>query len=380
MYLSEGSSFRIDSKLYRWDELVVRIAHLSDSHLGCTMFQLIERREDVRKCFERAIDLAMRQDPDILAHTGDLFDSPDPVQEDMAHAAEILKSITDRVRIFVVEGNHDIPHIGRRAVGPIRTLEAAGVIYSTEGSTYRRHRLKIGTEKVDVHLFSWARMDEIVRRMYEIQPSEDITLLFSHDIPSDVEMIPSHFDYVGCGHNHSFYLDTQNNIGRPGSTCYVNWKREVYGEKKLIIVDVTQRGISYLCEPLKDVRAVRHYSGLDITGMGPEEAERHICRVFDKLSQTPLNRPIVIIEVEGTIDAETEKSINRTELINYGTRKLNALLVHIEPRWTCLGARPVKLTNPLDMRTSIEEYIVNTGGEDLEEIIQIYDQIMRGDE
>ncbi len=358
---------------------MVRVAHISDSHLGSSMFELIERRDDVRKCFERAIDLAMRHDPDLLVHTGDLFETPDPLQEDIAHAAEILKNIKDRVKVCVVEGNHDINHTARRGIGPVRTLEAAGLIYSTEGSSYKHHRFKIKGETADVHLISWTRVEEIVRRMSNIQPTDNVALLFSHTLPEDLDLVPSHFDYVGHGHNHSFYLDMNRDIGRPGSTCYVAWKREMNGEKRVIFVDVTVDGNTYEYEHLRDVRTIKHYGGLDITGMSAEEIEQHVRRVIDKLSQKTSDRPIVIIEVVGTIDSETERGIKRSELIDYCTQRLKALLLHIEPRWICLGPRPVKLNNPLDMRTSVEQYLVQTGREDVNEVIQMFDQVIGGE-
>ena len=68
---------------------MVRIAHISDSHLGSSLFQLIERREDARKCLRKAVDMAMRHSPDILVHTGDLFHTPFPMYDDPYMVEEI---------------------------------------------------------------------------------------------------------------------------------------------------------------------------------------------------------------------------------------------------------------------------------------------------
>ncbi|MGY5859225.1 MAG: metallophosphoesterase, partial [Candidatus Thorarchaeota archaeon] len=83
---------------------MVRIAHISDSHLGCSLFQLTERKEDARKCLKKAVDMAMRHSPDILVHTGDLYHTPLPQNDDRVFVIELLKELKDKVRVIILDG------------------------------------------------------------------------------------------------------------------------------------------------------------------------------------------------------------------------------------------------------------------------------------
>lgn len=76
---------------------MVRIAHISDSHLGSSMFQLVERREDARKCLEKTIELAMQKSPDIIVHTGDLFHESLPQNDDRNFVIKQFKKLKDKV-------------------------------------------------------------------------------------------------------------------------------------------------------------------------------------------------------------------------------------------------------------------------------------------
>jgi exonuclease SbcD len=88
---------------------MVRIAHISDSHLGCSLFQLAERRENARKCLKKAVEMAMRHSPDILIHTGDLFHSYLPQNDDMNFVVQLFKGLRNKTVLIVLQGNHDQP-------------------------------------------------------------------------------------------------------------------------------------------------------------------------------------------------------------------------------------------------------------------------------
>ncbi|NWF96469.1 MAG: metallophosphoesterase [Candidatus Thorarchaeota archaeon] len=357
---------------------MVRVVHISDSHLGCSMFQLAERREDSRRCFRKAIDMAMRHKPDVIVHTGDLFDSPDPAPEDLNTALEAFRGIKDQVEVFVLQGNHDLHYGFRRGISPIRTLEAAGVVKGTGDKVYARHVIDVDGESVEIHLISWTRMEEVTRLAHSIRPSEETALLFCHDIPDDREKMPPDFDYIGFGHGHNFWLDEELRMGRPGSTCVVDWKKELEGKKKLIVIDISDAGNKYLTETLNDVREFKLVRGLNITGMGPDEANGFLRKKIAELSVRKMTSPIVIIEVNGMVDAETDNSIRRAELLEHGLKTLDPLFLHIEPNWRCLGARPVVLREPLNVERSVADYMEQTGETDSQSLLSLLREIEEG--
>ncbi|MFX1485089.1 MAG: exonuclease SbcCD subunit D [Promethearchaeota archaeon] len=359
---------------------MVRIAHISDSHLGSSLFQLTERREDARKCFKKAIDMAMQHSPDILIHTGDLFHSPLPQNEDMIFVIELFKKLKDKVRLIVVDGNHDLPYGYRHNFSPLRGLETMELIVSTGSGPYATFTETFDGKSVEIHLVSWTSKQQCEYFLNSAKPTEKVALFFAHDIETPKENLPIDFNYYGCGHKHNYWLDREYDIGRPGSTCYVNWNREMGGRKKLIVVDIDNSGKNeYTLQTLNDVREFKFITGLDITGMGADEVNTMLKRSLSKLAPKK-EKPIIIVEVNGMIDTETERGIERAGLLEYGEKKLDPLFLHIEPNWSSVGARPVELSEPLDVETSILEYMEQTRDKRADQVKQMMPRFFGGAE
>jgi exonuclease SbcD len=357
---------------------MVRIAHISDSHLGSSMFQLTERKEDARRCLKKAVEMAMKHSPDMLVHTGDLFHSSLPQNEDMIFVIELFKSLKDKVRLIVLDGNHDVPYGYRYAYSPLRGLETMELIISTGSEPYKIITESYDGKSVEIHLVSWTSGHQLEHFLNNAKPKEKTALFFAHDIQTPKENLPVFFNYYGCGHKHNFWLDEEYDIGRPGSTCYINWDREIGGRKKLIVVDVDSSGNEYTLQQLNDVREFKFLTGVDITGMGPEEVNNSLRNSLDTLSPKK-TKPIIIMKVNGLIDSETERSIERSEILKYGEKKLDPLFLHIEPNWSSLGARPITLSKPLDVETSILEYMQQTQDKRASQIQQILTKYLGGD-
>ncbi len=356
---------------------MVRVAHISDSHLGSAIFQLSERREDARRCLKKAVDMALRHSPDILVHTGDLFDSPFPSNEDLSFVMDLFKNIGDEICKIVVHGNHDLPYGYRRQFSPILSIENAGLIRSTGTEDHDSFSIDCDGKAVDIHLISWTRERRIRHLLGQhTHPSDNVNLLFAHDLPVEKHELPISFDYIGIGHSHSFWLDEEYGIGRPGSTGIVDWKKEQGSRKKLIVADVTREGNEYSTEILNDVREFKFITGLSVTGMGPEEISAYMKKRIDELSIKKQDKPVIIVEVGGTIDSETEQAINRTEILQYGEKRCDPLFFHIEPRWRVYGPRAVELSEPLNAEKSIVQYLEQTREYDPEEMVSLYHHIM----
>ena len=339
---------------------MVRIAHISDSHLGSSLFQLSERREDARKCLKKAVEMAMKHSPDLLIHTGDLFHSPLPPNDDMLFVIELFKSLKDKVKVIVLDGNHDIPYGYRYNFSPLRGLEAMELIISTGSGPYSSFTETFDGKAVEIHMVSWTSANQFNHFLNSAKPTEKTALFFAHDIKTPKENLPVYFNYYGCGHKHNHWLDKEFDIGRPGSTSFVNWNREMGGKKKLIVVDIDNSVKNeYTLQNLNDVREFKFVTGLDITGMAAEEVNTMLKSSLGKLAPKK-KKPIIIVQVNGLIDTETERGIERTNLLEYGEKKLDPLFLHIEPNWSSMGARPVNLSTPLDVETSVLEYMKQT--------------------
>jgi exonuclease SbcD len=357
---------------------MVRIAHISDSHLGCTVFQLAERREDARRCLKKAIEMALQHSPDILVHTGDLFHSFMPQNDDMNFVIELFKGLKDKTILVVLQGNHDQPYGYRYSLSPLRQLETMELIVSTGDQNHVSRVFTLDGKRVEMHLVSWAPMYKTNHIINSATPQEDIAVFFAHDIESPKEDLPTHFRYYGCGHKHNFFLDEEYDIGRPGSTCIVNWNKEMGGSKRLIVVDIDNQGTEYTLQTLNDVREFKFLTGLDITGMAPDEVNIKMRESLGKLSPKK-SKPIIIMQVNGLIDTETEKSIERTKILKDYENKLDPLFLHIEPNWQCVGPRDVALSRPLDVKQSITEYMEQTNDSLQARILEKLPQLTGGD-
>jgi len=357
---------------------MVRIAHISDSHLGSSLFQLIERKEDARQCFKKAIDMAIRHSPDILVHTGDLFHSPFPSYDDQNFVVNLLKDLQDKVTVVVLHGNHDVPYGYRHAQSPIWMLENAGLLTSTGERDKREISIDVDGKKVQMHLISWTRARTFNRYLSEMTSGADINFLFSHDIPTPFDELPARYDYIGYGHAHNFHLDEDACIGRPGSTCVVDWKREMAGVRKLIVVDADSEGVEFSTEKLNDVREFKFHTGLDITGMNAKEVNTAIKGWLNSLSPKKKEPPIIIMNVKGIVTPETENGIERSGLIEFGEKKLNPLFLHIEPNWEVAGPSLVSLSEPLNIKLSLEEYLRYEKYPNTDEIIDHLNKISGG--
>ena len=87
----------------------MRIAHISDTHLGYRQYNLDEREQDLYEVFEQIIDRAIEEHVDIIVHSGDLFESPNPRVKTLYVVKRVLKKLGDRIPFYCVLGDHDTP-------------------------------------------------------------------------------------------------------------------------------------------------------------------------------------------------------------------------------------------------------------------------------
>src|SRR3712207_3332946 len=73
---------RIRPRSARNSQTIVRIAHISDTHLGYTRYAKLhpetgrnQREVDVQEAYARAVDAILERDVDLVIHSGDVFDS-----------------------------------------------------------------------------------------------------------------------------------------------------------------------------------------------------------------------------------------------------------------------------------------------------------------
>jgi len=86
----------------------MRLLHVSDWHLGRTTYNA-SRAEDHDVVIGEMLAYAREHRPDLIVHTGDLFDAVRPAYQDMARAVNALQELAMVAPVVVLCGNHDSP-------------------------------------------------------------------------------------------------------------------------------------------------------------------------------------------------------------------------------------------------------------------------------
>lgn len=90
----------------------MKLLHVSDWHLGRTTYNA-SRVEDHEKVLGEIVDIARRERPDLVVHTGDLFESLRPAYDDMQRGIGALQELAAVAPVVVLCGNHDSPALFR---------------------------------------------------------------------------------------------------------------------------------------------------------------------------------------------------------------------------------------------------------------------------
>lgn len=90
----------------------MRLLHTSDWHLGRTVGQRPAQRsrdDDFDAVLAEITGIARDAKPDLIVHSGDLFDSWRPGAGDLARCLRALRDLSEVAPVVVVAGNHDSP-------------------------------------------------------------------------------------------------------------------------------------------------------------------------------------------------------------------------------------------------------------------------------
>jgi exonuclease SbcD len=87
----------------------MRLLHTSDWHLGRTVKQRWSRDADFDAVLAEITGIARDARPDLIIHSGDLFDSIRPAAPDLARCLHALSDLSEVAPVVVVAGNHDSP-------------------------------------------------------------------------------------------------------------------------------------------------------------------------------------------------------------------------------------------------------------------------------
>jgi len=115
----------------------IRILHFADLHVGMENYGKLDpqtgissRIRDFLDRLDEVVGYALDHDADLVIFAGDAFKTRDPDPTQQREFARRIKRLADRVPVFMLAGNHDMPNMSARAttVDIFSTLEVPGII------------------------------------------------------------------------------------------------------------------------------------------------------------------------------------------------------------------------------------------------------------
>lgn len=228
------------------------VAHISDTHLGYSQFNLEEREEDVYDAFDQAINVSIKEGVKVVILAGDLFHMPKPQGEAIVRFGDVLKKLKEHdIKTFFVLGEHDISRT-RGVPVPYVFHNLDYAYYMHNGRTYEvDNLLLVGFDK---HRRS--EIDTLSEKLKEADRKAKAfsghKILILHQGLSDFSSVagemnstdlPSSFTYYAMGHYHDRYEKRFEHLGGPlaypGSIEITSSESIREADKGFYLVDVS---------------------------------------------------------------------------------------------------------------------------------------------
>ncbi|RZN66986.1 MAG: DNA repair exonuclease [Candidatus Methanolliviera hydrocarbonicum] len=207
----------------------MRFVHISDNHLGFRQFGLFERENDFYDVFDRAVEEIIKERPDFVIHSGDLFEASRPPTRALLLVQRSFSRLKDEnIPIYAIPGNHDT--IMRKNTYPPQILyEMFGLkLISKKNPFYVQDGVFIGGSPYISKYYSKS-LKERIKFLGERSKDYDKSILVLHQaidkyLPYEFELkigdLPKCFDYYALGHIHNRIIDDfgRGRLAYSGST------------------------------------------------------------------------------------------------------------------------------------------------------------------
>jgi len=238
--------------------LVLKIVHVSDTHLGYSAFSKVDeesglnqREMDFYNAFERFVDQVLDIRPDVVLHAGDLFDTVRPTNRAISFALEQFLRITQAgIPVVVIAGNHSTPKL-RETGSVFKIFDHLEDLYPIFKERYER--VEIGD--LVVHAVPHCDADRMTAELERMEPVPgryNVGMLhagvsslqvfrmgdFNEAVVSSSYLRPE-FDYFALGHYHNYCQVTDNSY-YSGSIERLSFSEA--GERKgFILIDLERK-------------------------------------------------------------------------------------------------------------------------------------------
>jgi len=316
----------------------MKILHLADTHIGYTAYNKLDenghnqREMDIYNAFSQVVDLALKKPPDLILHSGDLFDSVRPSNRAISFVIEQLLRLSDQdIPVVIISGNHSTPRL--RETGSVfkvlEHIENVHLAYTGRYEIFEFGNLKVHAlpHCVDKQVFE----SELVKMQPDNKFEHNIAMLhagvvglsvfkmneFNEQLAS-ASNLEKGFDYVALGHYHE-HCEVGSNVVYAGSTEHLGFG-EVGQPKGFVLLDL-EKGRWEFNE--LSIRTMLDLPTIDCSKLSSGEIES---AVRHNLDSQDIEKAMVRQRIEG---------INRRDynLLNVASiRKLASPTLHFELR------------------------------------------------
>lgn len=170
--------------------MTLRVAHLSDTHLGYEAYPALsangnnQRGEDIVRAMHNAVNDIIAWEPDLVIHSGDVLEKPKTDIRYMLVAQQMFRKLAAACPTVVIAGNHELPRSRKEAcwLDLLNGTENLHIV----SSRYEVIRPK-GLDGVVVHAVPHDVLKEIDQSV--VQPTEGaVNILTSHGVATGSEL------------------------------------------------------------------------------------------------------------------------------------------------------------------------------------------------
>jgi DNA repair exonuclease SbcCD nuclease subunit len=278
----------------------MRLAAIGDAHLGrsylpfTTEAGVNQREVDFEQSFERAVDLALDQQPDLIVWLGDIFDHPRPSYRSYRVVQRALALIRDHGRkAVVISGNHDTPRLPGKG-SPYTTLaDTFPEMFFAHRLSYERFELPgLVVHAVPQMMTVEAALDALDEAARSRVPGST-NILLTHprltqlqpkyadinEIEVDAGRLQS--DLVLLGHYHNF-ARVADGTWYAGSTDSFTFADDPDQPKGIVVLDTDHGQCTHV--PLGDRRRLVTLESVYALGLSPRELQD---KVLERAASIP---------------------------------------------------------------------------------------------
>jgi predicted MPP superfamily phosphohydrolase len=191
--------------------------------------------------------LIKKENPDIVAVTGDLIDAKKPDFETAVHLAQELVKIAP---CYYVTGNHEANIRERYAELEKKLLEAGVIILHDSSETIMRNDERIQIAGLDDPYFTDSCLT-VKERISAMNLTEDYTVLLSHRPENFSSYVSENIDLVLSGHSHGgqFRLPFIGGLAAPNQGFLPKYDAGEFTENNTTMI--VSRGIGNSVIPIR---------------------------------------------------------------------------------------------------------------------------------